>query len=106
MVYKDGRMHKFTPETLELFRIHQWSIAKHLDKIVDAADRAEIEASRATFKAASDKQTNCQECKESVKTRGFVCESHYHDYCNQGINCCWTCYVMTVCETQLGIYLD
>ena len=99
-------MHKFSANTLELFRVHQWGISRHLDKITNDADRSELIATLYNFKAKNDECRNCAECVESIEQHGFVCELHYHDYCNQGPECCWSCYVSSVHERQLGIWLE
>jgi hypothetical protein len=99
-------MYKFSAETLELFRVHQYRTAKHLDQIQNLEDREEIDRARALFAKKNQEASECKECKENLKTHGFVCNLHYHDYCNQGPGCCWTCYVMSVHSEQLGICLD
>lgn len=43
----------------------------------------------------------CRKCKESLRLHSVVCEIHYHDYVNQGPDCCWICYVERVFIDQL-----
>lgn len=98
-------MYKFSADTLELFRLHQWRVGNHLDKMC-ADDVIEINRMRAKFRKDNEERSNCKECKEHIVTHGCVCAQHYHDYMNQGYECCWTCFVMTVCSEQLGIDLE
>jgi hypothetical protein len=99
-------MYNFSPETLKLFATHQFSLSSHLDEICDPSDRAEIDRVRAEFKAKSDLRRACEWCKQSMEKFQLVCSMHYHYYQNMGFKCCWTCYVATVCEEQLGIHLE
>jgi len=98
-------MHKFNAHTLELFKLHKFSMCKYLHEVQTDGDRIEIDDARALFARKNDRARNCEACAESVKDHGYVCEEHYHDYCNQGPNCCWTCYVETVFQEQLGMEL-
>lgn len=94
----------YSPTTLELFKKHKWSIAQHLDEITEQDDFEELNRVRDLAIRDQERRRKCQDCDESMKTRGFVCDAHYHDYVVCGSDSCWTCYVARVLGEQLGIH--